>query len=1158
MGTGASMSVSLPMASVLLLATVFIIITDGVRGVPVAGPAPELNPSQTAYARIDRSQPSSSATSSPPYPLMSSLPLCHRHSTHNAVILKEEGDLVLPGGERVLCADPADYCFSYWTYENRTDSEGGRTLKWLAQGCFNSPDSCQQSNCAATRQSPDNTFFCCCWGDLCNANVSVPTAMTHAVVSPLRERTKEDFDRGDRIYDINRGIYRFPYWIVAVFVACFVTMVASLFAFTHWKKIQRKSSLQHELGIGGGGERKFFGGDAGGNLKHPAGGGAVGQGCWTPRKASVDVNSVALTELIGKGRFGRVYRAVSGSEDIVVKVFTEQERESYDNELFIYSHPFMDHPNLLTCLGWGSIGPGEYGLVLPYCSGGRLSSYLSQHTLTWPQLCRVAYTATRGLAHLHAPINRHGLEKPSMSHRDFNSRNLVLRADMSCVVIDLGLAVCVKGSNHSRPGRPSATGTPPALNEAGSVRYMAPELLEGAVNLSECEIALRQIDVYALGLVLWECITRCSDLLQEEQPYALPYAHILGPNIRLDQMIETVVRQKQRPAFPAFLTNDTNDHSNNSNNHSDINDITTISGNNPSDSAVISNDNHNTLSIDGSSSNGTVSTNNPGINSSKSTSGSINTRVGTVSSAAVRMLKDTIEECWDADAEARLSALCVAERLANLQHIGRQGDLQHKGNRDNSSGSSTSGAGGGSDEDKDSESGDQSYKGHHLEKHLLQQQGGRDDMFITQNYYTGQPLQNSYDDSDLPAYCENSHHGNLSSEMMRTISSYESSGSGSRRCKQFLLSGDKRARVAGEESSTRTLQTLLSPSASGQPNLMTHTGGYGYGYDAPLCTSAVLQNGSAAPVSVLHPSSPSSAEETRPMIAASTRSHHGGPSSSHGRNPVSNLWSKFMSKIRRGGDSHSNQNQQQQLLSQNPMMDDHHQRNGQVGVEACQNNYADSSTNPNNIHDAHDFNLLRAFMSSERESGEVTNSTENKLEFVRHASENGASEPADRLANTSAGEPHGNASANHNNNASVHNSGNNVVSSYGNTNPNNASSVGSYGNTTVDRHKNTHVDSTYLDTAVDDTIVDSSQRCQTVPVRRHASGKLRPNSRPASLEIRSSPTESITPLNNYLSTSCNFRIPDEIVLRKSKNRVKTPRHPPLPRLSLEFISVGLH
>jgi len=46
---------------------------------------------------------------------------------------------------------------------------------------------------------------------------------------------------------------------------------------------------------------------------------------------------------------------------------------------------------------------------------------------------------------------------------------------------------------------------------------MAPEVLEGSVNLYDCLMALTQVDVYALGLVFWEIGTRCHDLYQGMQ-----------------------------------------------------------------------------------------------------------------------------------------------------------------------------------------------------------------------------------------------------------------------------------------------------------------------------------------------------------------------------------------------------------------------------------------------------------------------------------------------------------------------------------------------------------------------------------------------------------------------------------------------------------------
>jgi len=60
---------------------------------------------------------------------------------------------------------------------------------------------------------------------------------------------------------------------------------------------------------------------------------------------------------------------------------------------------------------------------------------------------------------------------------------------------------------------------------------MAPEVLEGAVNLRDCESSLKQIDIYAMGLVLWELITRCSDIYipgSEVPQYKQPYENEIG------------------------------------------------------------------------------------------------------------------------------------------------------------------------------------------------------------------------------------------------------------------------------------------------------------------------------------------------------------------------------------------------------------------------------------------------------------------------------------------------------------------------------------------------------------------------------------------------------------------------------------------------------
>lgn len=60
---------------------------------------------------------------------------------------------------------------------------------------------------------------------------------------------------------------------------------------------------------------------------------------------------------------------------------------------------------------------------------------------------------------------------------------------------------------------------------------MAPEVLEGAVNLRDCETSLKQIDIYALGLVLWEMAIRVIDFYprpSDVPPYMLPFEKEIG------------------------------------------------------------------------------------------------------------------------------------------------------------------------------------------------------------------------------------------------------------------------------------------------------------------------------------------------------------------------------------------------------------------------------------------------------------------------------------------------------------------------------------------------------------------------------------------------------------------------------------------------------
>lgn len=84
--------------------------------------------------------------------------------------------------------------------------------------------------------------------------------------------------------------------------------------------------------------------------------------------------------------------------------------------------------------------------------------------------------------------------------------------------------------------------------QVGTRRYMAPEVLEGAINFTRD--AFLRIDVYACALVLWELVSRCTAHGGPVAEYTLPFEVELGIHPTLDAMQEHIVTNKNRPPIP--------------------------------------------------------------------------------------------------------------------------------------------------------------------------------------------------------------------------------------------------------------------------------------------------------------------------------------------------------------------------------------------------------------------------------------------------------------------------------------------------------------------------------------------------------------------------------------------------------------------------------
>ncbi|KAK2904810.1 hypothetical protein Q8A67_006609 [Cirrhinus molitorella] len=265
---------------------------------------------------------------------------------------------------------------------------------------------------------------------------------------------------------------------------------------------------------------------------------------------------IQLEALVGKGRFAEVWRArlshnESGQyETVAVKIFPAVEYSSWCNERAIFSDANLKHENIVQFLtaeergGTAATPQRQYWLIMAYYNMGNLQEFLAGHILTWTELCSLAGSVARGLAHLHSDTTPCGIPKVPIAHRDLKSSNIVLKNQSECVLCDFGLALRLDLSLTVDDFANSG--------QVGTARYMAPEVLESRVNLEDLE-SFKQIDIYSMALVLWEMVSRC-DVIGEVKSYEPPFGSKVCEQPCVDSMRDLVLRDRGRPDIPASWT----------------------------------------------------------------------------------------------------------------------------------------------------------------------------------------------------------------------------------------------------------------------------------------------------------------------------------------------------------------------------------------------------------------------------------------------------------------------------------------------------------------------------------------------------------------------------------------------------------------------------
>ncbi|KAH8379738.1 hypothetical protein KR009_006885, partial [Drosophila setifemur] len=470
------------------------------------------------------------------------------------------------------CSDGYTFCFTLWNQS----PNGTRLVK---QGCWKDNTDrhsiCSQSECtsSAPTSRSSSLYYCCCSGDMCNAqyNVVEPAPLelgSNDVRAPITNRATAKQQQSFLV----STMLGFAGGITAIMIGIFLAI--------QYCRVPKEKPEPEESPLA------------------PSGPG------YSSNLRNVD--NMNLIGMLGSGKYGTVMKGLLHDQEVAVKIYPEEHHQYYVNERNIYALPLMDCPALLSYFGYDERctmdGRMEYQLVLSLAPLGCLQDWLIANTLTFSQCCGMLRSITRGISHLHTELRLGDQHKPCVAHRDINTRNVLVQADLTCCIADFGFALKVFGSKYEYKGEMAMAETK-SINEVGTLRYMAPELLEGAVNLRDCETSLKQMDVYALGLVLWEVSTRCSDFYapgQATPPYKAPYEQEVGSHPSFDQMQALVVRHKARPLFPS----------------------------------------------------------------------------GWGGGAAAKVVRDTCEDCWDHDADARLTSLCAEERMQEMSGLRPRAQVQ--------------------------------------------------------------------------------------------------------------------------------------------------------------------------------------------------------------------------------------------------------------------------------------------------------------------------------------------------------------------------------------------------------------------------------------------------------------------------------------------------
>ncbi|CAL9690324.1 unnamed protein product [Knipowitschia caucasica] len=429
-------------------------------------------------------------------------------------VAREEHECVCQGSS----CETLNRCRGHQCFSSLTVNAGSLVYQ---KGCFKVYE--QSTLTCKTPPSRDQIVECC-YGHLCNMNSTVQLPLKAVELSHYSVTTL--------------AIVIVAPIIILILLSAIAIMV---FRRLHHNQMERLTSRDAEYGTIDGLIASNVGESTLADLlDHSC---TSGSGSGLPFLVQRTVaRQITLNECVGKGRYGEVWRGQWQGENVAVKIFSSRDEKSWFRETEIYNTVLLRHENILGFIASDMTSRNsstQLWLITHYHELGSLYDYLQQSTLESLGCMRMALSIASGLAHLHVEI--FGTQgKPAIAHRDLKSKNILVKKNGQCCIADLGLAVM-----HFQDTNELDVGNNPKV---GTKRYMAPEVLDDSIQM-DCFESFKRVDIWALGLVLWEIARRTisNGIVEDYKP---PFHDVVPTDPSFEDMRKVVCVDQQRPVIP--------------------------------------------------------------------------------------------------------------------------------------------------------------------------------------------------------------------------------------------------------------------------------------------------------------------------------------------------------------------------------------------------------------------------------------------------------------------------------------------------------------------------------------------------------------------------------------------------------------------------------